>query len=494
MQEKKRLAEMMRGGATEAGDAGHLSDDTATLKSETGTVGGNTAPHAQAEGNLVEIGHTGELADIDFMSKIGKTGAMISPTPGHHNSTTAEPGLIEVRDTGTEAGKGLFATKHIPAGTCVLDEEGFLFSSPTAPQALSKIWNEFLKLSESERKAIFDLEAIEDEVTCTWRPHIEAKYKEIVRLREQVAASTGDNFAKAKAQLDKTISEFNVETKVARLIIILRTNCLPLQPDEIEAPQGMQALFPTAARLNHSCCPNLFPHCEETANGKVHYWFHATRDIAEGEELFISYTVPYPGIHCLTHETRNQHLSRWAFQCKCTACTGPEVELHDQRRLSLYHLVNSFSNQWSIVFNDCKTHFADFTGRIKHDPTRKAVGGYPLVKFRYTYKNLLKTLEAAECQDSYVTYHMHRMYIMVMLANRSYMDAIHAAECLISWAEKNTGKASAVSRQMREWAGALKRLMLVQRQDLEEEEERKNKSKELLLGQEEVMVKELLLT
>ncbi|KAI1114968.1 hypothetical protein F5Y14DRAFT_450588 [Nemania sp. NC0429] len=73
------------------------------------------------------------------------------------------------------------------------------------------------------------------------------------------------------------------------------------------------ALFLKASRFNHSCDPNVTYICYTKRNRWVG---RATRDIAKGEELFISY-VP-------THDLRKDRLvmtnQAWNFNCDCAKC------------------------------------------------------------------------------------------------------------------------------------------------------------------------------
>lgn len=77
---------------------------------------------------------------------------------------------------------------------------------------------------------------------------------------------------------------------------------------------GRGAVFPDAARMNHSCVPNVY-HCWNGDIGCL--TVHATRDIKVGEEGFTSYTPAFLG-----REERNdeEHLGKYGFVCECEAC------------------------------------------------------------------------------------------------------------------------------------------------------------------------------
>ncbi|KAB5528054.1 hypothetical protein GE09DRAFT_1009459, partial [Coniochaeta sp. 2T2.1] len=88
------------------------------------------------------------------------------------------------------------------------------------------------------------------------------------------------------------------------------------------------AIYPETARLNHDCGPN------------THYYFdglaiyaHTTRDVADGEELTISYTNPL-----LYHKDRHEYLSSFGFTCTCQRCLEHEESDAGLNRVS--ELVN----------------------------------------------------------------------------------------------------------------------------------------------------------
>lgn len=73
-------------------------------------------------------------------------------------------------------------------------------------------------------------------------------------------------------------------------------------------------VFPTAARLNHSCVPNTSARYNK-ALGQL--TVHALRDIATGEELEIDYIWTTP-----SRAFRQQFLEEYyGFTCTCRACS-----------------------------------------------------------------------------------------------------------------------------------------------------------------------------
>jgi len=73
------------------------------------------------------------------------------------------------------------------------------------------------------------------------------------------------------------------------------------------------ATFILISRINHSCIPNASFSYNASLNMET---VHAFKNIKKGEEITISYILPYA-----TKEERNATLrARYGFSCKCEAC------------------------------------------------------------------------------------------------------------------------------------------------------------------------------
>lgn len=81
------------------------------------------------------------------------------------------------------------------------------------------------------------------------------------------------------------------------------------------------AIFPDAARLNHACSPNaMYYLVPDTLTHVV----HATRDIAVGEEITVSYIGVMQGI-----DSRRRMLREgFGFECGCERCLREEKGTH----------------------------------------------------------------------------------------------------------------------------------------------------------------------
>lgn len=101
--------------------------------------------------------------------------------------------------------------------------------------------------------------------------------------------------------------------------------------------QNHLAVFPETSRLNHACAPNAQYYLDPSLLTHV---VQATRPIARGEEITISYTSP------LEHTAlRQQHLQAgFHFTCSCQRCT--EASSTDAK-LSEIQSMQDTLNDWS---------------------------------------------------------------------------------------------------------------------------------------------------
>ncbi|KAF2692153.1 SET domain-containing protein [Lentithecium fluviatile CBS 122367] len=104
-------------------------------------------------------------------------------------------------------------------------------------------------------------------------------------------------------------------------------------------------LFPKIARINHSCRPNAGYYWSEALQKRIIY---ATREIAEGEEITVSY-IPLT----LPQSERQHRLNRYGFTCTCSACTlpPPSLALSDTRRRDIGTALSAFSTQLNLTIS-----------------------------------------------------------------------------------------------------------------------------------------------
>ena len=104
---------------------------------------------------------------------------------------------------------------------------------------------------------------------------------------------------------------------------IFLTNALPcgVNDDILGTVASTAGIFLQGSKLNSSCRPNVNNFWN---NEKKVIVFHALKNIAEGEELCISYTQTLA-----PRATRRTNLqANFGFECRCAACSLPD---HEQR-------------------------------------------------------------------------------------------------------------------------------------------------------------------
>ena len=73
------------------------------------------------------------------------------------------------------------------------------------------------------------------------------------------------------------------------------------------------AVFAFGSLFNHSCVPNVDV---QWLRGNADATFRTQLDVAQGEELTVSYVDSFLGVK----ERRQRLLFGWGFECQCTAC------------------------------------------------------------------------------------------------------------------------------------------------------------------------------
>ncbi|KXJ89121.1 hypothetical protein Micbo1qcDRAFT_235460 [Microdochium bolleyi] len=196
-------------------------------------------------------------------------------------------------------GLGVFARVPISRGTQLMTEAPLFAVEPPEfypgkgyklDDMLAGISNEVGRLSEDDR-AVFE--------DCY--EHLE---EHEIAEPEAFTAETNDDHQSDSVGSGEPAPLFTHAQKL-RHMRIFRTNAYML-PDE------RSAMFPLVARINHSCAPNAANVWDDESGLRV-IW--ASRDIARGEEIFVSY-VP------LLRDTpaRRARLAQYGFVCGCEVC------------------------------------------------------------------------------------------------------------------------------------------------------------------------------
>ncbi|KAH7110872.1 hypothetical protein B0J11DRAFT_586076 [Dendryphion nanum] len=103
--------------------------------------------------------------------------------------------------------------------------------------------------------------------------------------------------------------------------------------------QDHLAVFPETSRLNHACAPNAQYHLDPTLLTHI---VQATRPIAPGEEITISYTSPLEPT-----AQRQQHLQNgFHFTCNCPRCAASSAT---DAKLAQIQTIQNALNDWSTT-------------------------------------------------------------------------------------------------------------------------------------------------
>ncbi|KAF2659771.1 SET domain-containing protein, partial [Lophiostoma macrostomum CBS 122681] len=209
-------------------------------------------------------------------------------------------------------GYGCFAKTLIKQGTRILSDDPLLVV-PVADYYLTDVQAAFEKLSAADQALYFTLHSAHGQDPKNWPKHIHesVSHRERCRIEEQHKARIG---------------------KEPTLVSIFQTNCMELN--------NGAAVFPHAARFNHSCNPNATFTWNPAIKKET---IHVMRDIQKGEEITFSYCDM-----TLDKATRRWSLKHYGFTCDCPACTGDDEDEASfaaqtaERRYRLMELDNLF--------------------------------------------------------------------------------------------------------------------------------------------------------
>ncbi|KAF8535733.1 hypothetical protein BDD12DRAFT_688941, partial [Trichophaea hybrida] len=150
-----------------------------------------------------------------------------------------------------------------------------------------------------------------------------------------------------KAFLNLHNAQVEPVSKLPPFVSIVRTNAFGLGVNAVRS-----GVFDECSRFNHSCAPNAhFAWCEPTLTMHI----HATRDIAEGDEITISYLSSKLCVS--SHQVRQRDLlARYGFLCKCTVCaaTGQDLASSDCRRSEIGRLTEEVGDGILIATNPAR--------------------------------------------------------------------------------------------------------------------------------------------
>lgn len=200
--------------------------------------------------------------------------------------------IFQVRQAGVK-GFGVFATDLIRRGTRIIVERPLLSITNETPDILAAA----AKLTTSSKNVLLSL-----------------------------APNDARPFACLSVAVWRTLERMRLSSENRSILNIFYNNNFNLSD-----AAGTRAIFPTVARINHSCIPNAQGNVNTALGG---FTIHALRDIPRNEEISISYLHDELGLP----EARQARLQRdYGFVCGCEICSSssPKTSLSLARRSAL---------------------------------------------------------------------------------------------------------------------------------------------------------------
>lgn len=218
--------------------------------------------------------------------------------------------MFEIRRAGAK-GLGVFASRPIARGSRILAERALLSIDRHNPNILTAA----RRLSPSEQESLLRLSLNESR-----RSHVLGLLSAVWQARPFRAGELG------RARLHRS-----------RAVLDVFYNNNFALADE----RGTRAVFPTVARLNHSCVPNSQGNLHAGLGG---FAVHATRDIPPGEEITISYLHDQLGLRAARQAKLHEG---YGFHCACELCAGNARRLEEShgRRSEMQARLRAFAEQ-----------------------------------------------------------------------------------------------------------------------------------------------------
>ncbi|ROW08756.1 hypothetical protein VPNG_06420 [Cytospora leucostoma] len=197
-------------------------------------------------------------------------------------------------------GMGVIVTRHISAGSIVLDDPFVLsIQEPSRTPATDEEARHLLKLAL--------LQLLEQYVQLS----LEAR-QQLAGLHAHIEPATHDWFYSQLRAAGVDITETELEF-IVRLYRTFSTNEFLKVAPGTSCHWRIRRLFLTTSRINHSCRANA----RSTQTTEGHKVVNALRDIEPGEEL----TLKYMDHHRFSRREWEEVTQRsWGFVCYCPGC------------------------------------------------------------------------------------------------------------------------------------------------------------------------------
>lgn len=266
------------------------SNQCVSPRSEAASLGSNDTEATTVVSTSTSSSGSAASANLNPLAK--------SFTPTTSSPTSNATHLYELRNT-DEKGYGLFATVNIPIGTRIICEAPLIRISENS---VHLAWGPYCRLSNAQKAAFDKLHSYKSGT-------IDFKWVS----RHQLIDLTDDS-----------LDEDDVEEMVAERVRVLST----FAANNFVTGEGL-SVFETAARLNHSCVPNVH-HSFNPNLGKQ--TVHAARPIQAGEELLTNY-LGSPATYYPQAQRVQMLQHSYGFTCLCPACSDSSGTSDGRREL-----------------------------------------------------------------------------------------------------------------------------------------------------------------
>lgn len=205
-------------------------------------------------------------------------------------TTNVESPFFEMKSSPDKQGLGLFAKQGLQPGKRVLSEKPLLLiESGKRDTYYTRVFTAFEALSDVDREKFLNLS---DYSSCP--------EETLDRERQRIP-----NFTREQAR---------------KILSIVITNAWEVEGSEpIQGDSKIaEGVFDFGSRFNHSCRPNV---TASWSRDHQRFNFQASRFIAVGEELLVSYMFQH---HLSKEERKRQLKNSWGFDCACDVCVDSD--------------------------------------------------------------------------------------------------------------------------------------------------------------------------
>ncbi|KAL3695825.1 hypothetical protein R1sor_009901 [Riccia sorocarpa] len=212
-------------------------------------------------------------------------------------------GPVEIRAS-PQAGRGLFVTKRVEAGTLLLVSNALAIASTpasnTAADLCVKLAGILLNLAKASRRVQHQLHYL-----TSGKPELESLGVPDMKLFTPSSSWSPDPQKNVDLSFIDVVRKVTFNTFDASRAV---TDGLKPEAEDDTCRTISSGLWVLPSFLNHSCVPNT----GITFVGRAMF-LRASRDLKAGEELTTSYTA-------CSDPNRKKSINKWHFECTCERC------------------------------------------------------------------------------------------------------------------------------------------------------------------------------